>query len=134
MPPDTGTADLAACRALLADGSKSFALASRLLPRRVREPASALYAFCRVADDAVDGESAQHWTPSRACAAGCATRPPLDGPADRALAGVVGRPTFRAPFWTRCSKASRGTPRVAATRRSTISRPTRRAWPARWAR
>ena len=46
--------DLMACRALLRDGSKSFYSASFLLPRSVREPATALYAFCRVADDAID--------------------------------------------------------------------------------
>ncbi|MFO0611697.1 MAG: phytoene/squalene synthase family protein [Polyangiaceae bacterium] len=46
--------DLDACRAILARGSKSFAAASRLLPRRVREPAAVFYAFCRVVDDAVD--------------------------------------------------------------------------------
>jgi phytoene synthase len=43
-----------ACRALMRDGSKSFFLASLALPRRVRAPATALYAFCRVADDAID--------------------------------------------------------------------------------
>jgi len=47
-------ADYAACRALLRDGSRTFHAASFLLPRHVREPACALYAFCRVADDAVD--------------------------------------------------------------------------------
>jgi phytoene synthase len=47
-------ADLAACRALLRGGSRTFFAASFLLPRRVRAPASALYAFCRLADDAVD--------------------------------------------------------------------------------
>jgi phytoene synthase len=46
--------DLAACRALLRQGSKSFYLASRLLPDRVRDGAVSLYAFCRVADDAID--------------------------------------------------------------------------------
>src|SRR5262249_45942277 len=35
-------------------GSKSFFAASLLLPSRVRQPALALYAFCRVADDAID--------------------------------------------------------------------------------
>ncbi len=40
--------------AVLRAGSKSFHLASRLLPRRVRLPTLALYAFCRHADDAVD--------------------------------------------------------------------------------
>jgi phytoene synthase len=46
--------DLAVCRALLRGGSRSFFAASLLLPARVRDPATALYAFCRVADDAVD--------------------------------------------------------------------------------
>ena len=47
-------ADLAACQALLAGGSKSFHAASRVLPRRVALPATALYAWCRVADDVID--------------------------------------------------------------------------------
>lgn len=47
-------ADMAACRTLLRDGSRTFYAASFLLPREVREPASALYAFCRLADDAID--------------------------------------------------------------------------------
>src|SRR5664279_383310 len=47
-------ADFTACCALLRDGSRTFYAASFLLPRRVREPACALYAFCRIADDAVD--------------------------------------------------------------------------------
>jgi phytoene synthase len=42
------------CSRLMAGGSKSFFAASRVLPGRVREPATALYAFCRVADDAID--------------------------------------------------------------------------------
>lgn len=46
--------DMAACRAMIRTGSLSFHAASRLLPARVRDPALALYAFCRVADDAVD--------------------------------------------------------------------------------
>ncbi|MBC7993191.1 MAG: squalene/phytoene synthase family protein, partial [Rhizobacter sp.] len=51
-------ADLAACHAALRHGSKTFLAASLLLPRSVHEPASALYAFCRLADDAVDGAEA----------------------------------------------------------------------------
>ena len=47
-------ADMAACRSLLRDGSRTFLAASRLLPARVRDPATAFYAFCRLADDAVD--------------------------------------------------------------------------------
>jgi phytoene synthase len=47
-------ADLRACTATLQTGSRSFALASLFLPNRVRAPATALYAFCRAADDAID--------------------------------------------------------------------------------
>lgn len=50
----THQADMALCREAIRHGSKSFYAASRLLPGRVRDPALALYAFCRVADDAVD--------------------------------------------------------------------------------
>lgn len=46
--------DLDHCRAAIRHGSLSFHAASRLLPARVRDPALALYAFCRLADDAVD--------------------------------------------------------------------------------
>jgi 15-cis-phytoene synthase len=54
--PETITSDLAACRTTLRHGSRSFFAASFLLPRGVREPAMALYAFCRLADDSVDLE------------------------------------------------------------------------------
>ncbi|MBL0929642.1 MAG: squalene/phytoene synthase family protein, partial [Alphaproteobacteria bacterium] len=47
-------ADLAACREALRGGSRSFFLASLVLPAAYRTPASALYAFCRSADDAID--------------------------------------------------------------------------------
>jgi 15-cis-phytoene synthase len=43
---------------VLARGSTSFAAAARLLPRRVRDPATAVYAFCRIADDLIDGVGA----------------------------------------------------------------------------
>jgi phytoene synthase len=46
--------DIAACRDLLRGGSRTFHAASLVLPRRVADPAIALYAFCRLADDAVD--------------------------------------------------------------------------------
>ncbi|ETX15921.1 phytoene synthase [Roseivivax halodurans JCM 10272] len=46
--------DLDACREAIRHGSLSFHAASRLLPARVRDPALALYAFCRLADDEVD--------------------------------------------------------------------------------
>ena len=46
--------DLAHCRNVIRTGSLSFHAASKLLPAHVRDPALALYAFCRLADDEVD--------------------------------------------------------------------------------
>lgn len=46
--------DMEHCRAAIRTGSLSFYAASKLLPRSVRDPALALYAFCRLADDEVD--------------------------------------------------------------------------------
>lgn len=57
-PPSRADGDLIACRQLLRHGSRTFYAASYLLPRRIREPATALYAFCRLADDAVDESGA----------------------------------------------------------------------------
>ncbi|MBU3725885.1 MAG: phytoene/squalene synthase family protein [Burkholderiaceae bacterium] len=45
---------LASCERLMRTGSHSFFAASRILPARFRHAAAAVYAFCRVADDAVD--------------------------------------------------------------------------------
>ena len=53
-PPVSLPYDLEACTELMRGGSKSFFAASRLLPSRLRPPAIALYAFCRLADDAID--------------------------------------------------------------------------------
>jgi 15-cis-phytoene synthase len=47
-------ADMAACRQMIRQGSKSFHLASLLLPAKYREDARCLYGFCRMADDLVD--------------------------------------------------------------------------------
>ncbi len=46
--------DIRACHEILSRGSKSFVAASRMLPKRLHDRTAALYAFCRVADDAVD--------------------------------------------------------------------------------
>jgi len=50
MRPD----DIEHCRNVIRTGSYSFHAASKLLPADVRDPALALYAFCRLADDEVD--------------------------------------------------------------------------------
>ena len=84
-------ADLAACRELLANGSRTFLAASWFLPRRVRDAASALYAFCRLADDAVDanGSAAAGVAAMRARLAALYAGRPFDCAADRAFAAVV---------------------------------------------
>jgi phytoene synthase len=90
--PVLDAADLAACRALLKGGSKSFHAASKLLPARICEPAAALYAFCRVADDAVDeGGGADALPRLRDRLDRAYAGHPLPLPADRALAAVVKR-------------------------------------------
>lgn len=84
-------ADMAACRAAIRVGSRTFHAASLLLPRRIRGSALALYAFCREADDAIDRSA----DPLRALEAlqhrldRAYSGDPFDNPADRALAAVV---------------------------------------------
>lgn len=42
------------CRRLASDHYENFPVASRLLPRRLRDPVAAIYAFARTADDIAD--------------------------------------------------------------------------------
>jgi len=56
------TASAQVARATIAHHSKSFALASRLLDRRVRDQTAVVYTWCRRADDAIDDRPAA--TPS----------------------------------------------------------------------
>ena len=89
---DTGY-DQQACRQLMRGGSKTFFAASLLLPGRVRSPATALYAFCRLADDAIDLGRDPHAAMrqlQRRLDAIYAGRPDSIN-ADRALAQVVHR-------------------------------------------
>jgi phytoene synthase len=86
-------ADVAACRATLRGGSRTFFAASLALPRSVRKPATALYAFCRMADDAID-----HGVDRLAALADLHARldrvyagAPRDVAADRAFADCVQR-------------------------------------------
>jgi 15-cis-phytoene synthase len=84
--------DLAACRALLRGGSRSFHAASLLLPARIREPASALYAFCRVSDDAIDQSGSSVALSSLHARLDRIYRgAPANDPVDRAFAIVVER-------------------------------------------
>ncbi len=87
-------ADLAACRRLLRGGSRSFHAASLLLPARVRAPASALYAFCRIADDAIDLATTREQREARLAELHdrlrlAASGDPADGAIDRALAQAM---------------------------------------------
>jgi hypothetical protein len=83
------------CREILRVGSKSFHAASLLLPERVREPASVVYAFCRVSDDAVDlvspRESPAAVERLRGRLARVYEARPDNHPVDRALTVVVER-------------------------------------------
>lgn len=87
----TTAADVAACFESLRHGSHSFFAASFLLPKALRAPASALYAFCRMADDAIDldegGEQALAMLRERLDRA-YASRP-WPNPVDRAFSHVV---------------------------------------------
>jgi len=84
-------ADLDHCREAIREGSYSFHAASKLLPASVRDPALALYAFCRLADDEVDfGEhkpAAVLDLRDRLDLAYAGT--PRNAPADRAFAAII---------------------------------------------
>ncbi len=94
LTPDFATpADLAHCRQMIRQGSKSFHMASLLLPVAYREQARALYGFCRMADDLVDHAATPHIAVKE-----LADRldriyagKPDDDPTDRAFADVVHR-------------------------------------------
>ena len=84
-------ADLDHCEAAIRTGSRSFFTASRLLPAAVRRPALALYAFCRLSDDAVDltreNPAAIHALRDRLDLVYSGR--PRNAPADRAFAAIV---------------------------------------------
>jgi len=91
MSQHTRKEDLSACRQLIKHGSHSFFMASLLLPPKISVPATALYAFCRIADDLIDadnaGDAAIQELYARLDAIYAGTPGPQ--PEDRALAEVV---------------------------------------------
>ena len=93
MPlPDLREDDLARCYALLRAGSKTFSVAGRLLPRRVRDRATVLYAFCRVTDDRVDDDplaSQRTLDAMRERLDLAYAGRPADDPVDRAFAALL---------------------------------------------
>jgi phytoene synthase len=84
-------ADRAAVAALIRAGSRTFHLASLLLPAPVRAAAYGLYGFCRMADDAVDvaGGRADAVEMLRERLARAYAGRPDDHPIDRCLADAV---------------------------------------------
>ena len=95
---DAYDADMDACRTRLRGGSRSFHAAAKLLPRAVRDPAVALYAFCRDADDIIDGGTSPdddgdtgrvEWLRERLSLIYAGR--PFGCPADRAFARIVER-------------------------------------------
>lgn len=86
-------ADRDVCRGLIEGGSKTFSAASLLLPSKIREPAFALYAFCRLSDDLVDvdGGSLEAIDRLRRRLDLAYAGRPIDAPVDRAFADVVVR-------------------------------------------
>jgi len=81
---------------MLCNGSRSFFVAGHVLPKRTLLAATALYAFCRQADDAIDfadGADAEQEALRclRARLDGIYAGTPQADPVDRALADVVAR-------------------------------------------
>jgi len=89
--PFATPADCAACRQSIRQGSKSFHLASLLMPAGAREPAYAIYAFCRMADDLVDngGDGARAIATIRQSLDRIYRGQPGDSYVERAFADVV---------------------------------------------
>ncbi|MEM8871338.1 MAG: phytoene/squalene synthase family protein [Pseudomonadota bacterium] len=83
--------DIDACKVAIRHGSKSFYAASKLLPRSVRDPVLALYAFCRLADDAVDlvDQKSAAVLRLRDRLDRVYSGNPVDNPADRAFAQMI---------------------------------------------
>ena len=83
--------DLDVCRETIRTGSYSFHAASRFLPARIRDRAFVLYAFCRLADDAVDlseTKAAAVLSLNERLERAYAGRP-VNAPVDRAFAALV---------------------------------------------
>ena len=93
VEPGARSYDPVALRRLMKGGSKTFFAASLMLPPRVRAPATALYAYCRLADDAIDLGSDPHQAMQglRSRLDAIYAGRPGEADADRALCQVVHR-------------------------------------------
>jgi phytoene synthase len=83
--------DVQACRALLFSGTRALWAASLALPRRVRDPATVVWAFHKSLRDHVerDGAGPEHIRDLSERIAGCYAGIPEDRPVDRALSRVA---------------------------------------------
>ncbi len=92
MTGGSSKADLAVCRRLLREGSKSFHAASLLLPSSVRDDACAVYAWCRVSDHAIDrGENPEAALIDVRSGLERIYAGSAEGPVERAFAGAASR-------------------------------------------
>lgn len=93
-------ADQEHCRELLRAGSRSFFAASWLLPARLRPSVTAFYAFCRVADDAIDlsADPEAALVDLRRRVDAIFAGAPYEDPVDRAFARVVERSAIPRPL------------------------------------
>lgn len=91
MPAAYCASDLAACAEALRRGSRTFQLAGKLLPRRLRAPVTALYAFCRAADDEIDEatDAPEAWLALQRRLDALFSGTPENHPEDRALAVAI---------------------------------------------
>ncbi len=83
--------DFAVCRTLLRTRSSSLFAASLTVPSRIRVPATVIYAFCRLVDDALrlDDGGTEAASELRKRLVGAYAGHPIDQPVDRAFASVV---------------------------------------------
>ncbi len=104
-PSDLDPALVESCRRIMRHHAKSFSRAARFLPRRFADPVAVLYAFCRIADDAVDLASDE----ASARAAADAFMAELDDP-------TTARPVIRAfDAWSSKYPLARGAARELLT-------------------
>jgi phytoene synthase len=99
-------ADLRECAAAIRKGSKSFHLASLILPAETRKAALSLYAFCRHSDDLIDDPRADRTAldqlKDRLDLVYRGTPAPYacDRAFARTVQGMEYRNAFRMPCWT----------------------------------
>lgn len=124
------TDDLEHCRAVIRTGSLSFHAASKLLPSSVRDPALALYAFCRLADDEVDEGSNKGQAvlnlQDRLDRVYVGT--PKNAPEDRAFAAVCEEFDMHVRYQKHCLKGLHGTRLNDATTLFQMCDPTLLEW------